>query len=230
MFGKKEKIEVDARQILLETAARLFAEHGFEAVSTRKLAQESKVNIAMIAYYFGSKEKLFQAIIEERLPKTREMLQGFLDSDMHPWEKFCAVIEAYIEKIFTNHAFTKLIYRELSLQQRPAHSERILEGIMNNWEIMYKILEEGQQKGIFRKDIDKTMTLTSTFGSIVQIVNTPCILAKAMNKTNDNEVFSADSKARLLTHLKQMLKSHLWINPNDSIYDPLSNMDFNPAY
>jgi AcrR family transcriptional regulator len=217
MFGRRQKVEIDARQTLLETAARLFAEHGFEAVSTRMLAKEAAVNIAMIAYYFGSKEKLYEAIIDERLPKTRELLQGFLESDLEPWAKFCAVIDAYIEKIFSNNAFAKLIYRELSLQQRPVHSEQILNGIMANWEIMYKIIEEGQQKGVFRTDIDKTMTLASTFGSIIQLVNTPCIAVKAMKLTDEKDVFSEETRMRLKAHLYQMLKSHLLVNPQATI-------------
>ena len=211
MFGRRQKVELDPRQTLMETAARLFAEHGFEAVSTRMLAKEADVNIAMIAYYFGSKEKLFEAIIDERLPKTREMLLGFLESDLSPWEKLDSALDAHIERIFSSSAFTKLIYRELSLQQRPAHSERILNGIMSNWAILYKIIEEGQQKGVFRTDIDVTMTLATTFGSIVQIVNTPHILAKAMDKTDPNEVLSEETKARFKVHLKQMIHAHLEI-------------------
>ena len=163
----------------------------------------------MIAYYFGSKEKLFEAIIDERLPKTREMLLGFLESNMHPWDKLYAVLDAHIERIFEGNAFTKLIYRELSLQQRPVHSERILDGIMANWAVMYKIVEEGQQKGVFRTDIDVTMTLATSFGSIVQIVNTPCILARAMQKTDENAALSEETKARLKVHLKQMIHSHI---------------------
>ncbi len=213
MFLKKTKIEVDARDALIQTAARLFAEHGFEAVSTRMLSKEAGVNIAMIAYYFGSKEKLFEAIIDERLPKSREMLLGFLESDLDPWNKLRSIIDAYIERIFSNNSFTKLIYRELSLQQRPAHNERILNGIMGNWEIMSKIIEDGQQKGVFRTDIDVVMTLNSIFGTIVQMVNTPSLSAKVLHKANENDVFDDDTKSRLKSHLDQMVKSHLLVNP-----------------
>jgi AcrR family transcriptional regulator len=212
MFLDKPKIEVDARATLIQTAARLFAEHGFEAVSTRMLSKEAGVNIAMIAYYFGSKEKLFEAIIDEKLPKSREMLLGFLESDLQTWEKLSAIIDSYIEKIFTDSSFTKLIYRELSLQQRPAHSERILNGIMGNWEIMSKIIAEGQQKGIFRTDIDTIMTLNSIFGTISQMVNTPCLSAKVLHKANENDVFDDETKIRLKAHLNQMVKSHLLVN------------------
>lgn len=212
MFGRRLKSEDDARGALMNTAAQLFAEHGFEAVSTRMLAKEAGVNIAMIAYYFGSKEKLFEAIIEERIPKTREMLLGFLESDLEPFEKLSAVVNAYVDKIFQTSSFSKLIYRELSLQQRPAHSEIILNNIMNNWGIIGKIIEQGQQKGIFRKDVDILMTLASTFGTIGHVVNTPCVLAKALNKTHDSDIFSEDVRTRVKNHLVQMLKSLLLIN------------------
>jgi AcrR family transcriptional regulator len=213
MFSRKPKIEVDAREALIQTASRLFAEHGFEAVSTRMLSKEAGVNIAMIAYYFGSKEKLFEAIVDERLPKSREMLLGFLESDLQPWEKLSAIINHYVEKIFNDSSFTKLIYRELSLQQRPAHRERILNGILENWEIMSKIIEEGQNKGVFRKDIDVIMTLNSIFGTISQMVNTPAISTKILQKANDNDVFDEETKIRLKSHLNQMVKSHLLVNP-----------------
>ena len=60
------KTIVDKRQQILDAAVELFAEHGFEATSTRMLAAHAGVNVAMINYYFGSKEKLFEALVEDR--------------------------------------------------------------------------------------------------------------------------------------------------------------------
>lgn len=211
MLIKKEKTDTDTRMLLLVTAAKLFGEHGFEAVSTRMLAKASAVNIAMIAYYFGSKEKLFEAIIEEYVPKTREVLLDILQQDVTPWKKFSLAIEVYVDKMFLNRSVAKMMYRELSLQQRPAHSDRIMDAIMRNWEVMNQIIVEGQNKGKFRKDIDVVMTMASTFGTILQIVNTPCIAARAMREANEIDVFSDENRLRVTTHLKQMMKAHLVI-------------------
>ena len=211
MLIKKEKTELDARLVLLQTAARLFAEHGFEAVSTRMLAKEANVNMAMIAYYFGSKEKLFEAIIDEHIPKTREALLNILHQNITSWEKFSMAMEVFVDKMFSNNAFSKLMYRELSLQQRPAHSERIMDAVMRNWQIMKEIIAEGQQNGTFRKDIDTVMTLASVFGTMLQIVNTPIIAARAMQEKEPNNVFSDANRLRLKTHLKQMMEAHLLV-------------------
>lgn len=52
----------DARQRLLHTALRLFAEHGFANTSTRELAEAAHVNVAAISYYFGDKAGLYRAV------------------------------------------------------------------------------------------------------------------------------------------------------------------------
>ena len=216
MLIKKEKTELDARLVLLQTAARLFAEHGFEAVSTRMLAKEAGVNMAMIAYYFGSKEKLFEAIIDEYIPKTREALLNIVQQNITSWEKFSMAMEVFVDKMFSNNTFSKLIYRELSLQQRPVHSERIMDAVMRNWQIMKEIIAEGQQNKTFRKDIDVVMTLASIFGTILQIVNTPIIAARAMQAEAQNDVFSDTNRLRLKTHLKQMMQAHLLVDNDEN--------------
>ncbi|WP_431212540.1 TetR family transcriptional regulator [Puia sp. P3] len=54
----------DKREHILTSAEKLFAEKGFDGTSVRDIAQLAGVNLAMISYYFGSKEKLLEALIE----------------------------------------------------------------------------------------------------------------------------------------------------------------------
>jgi AcrR family transcriptional regulator len=53
----------DKKQTILDTAEKLFAQYGYDPTSTREIAEKSGVNVAMISYYFGSKENLLKAII-----------------------------------------------------------------------------------------------------------------------------------------------------------------------
>lgn len=55
----------EARQKLLFAAVELFAEHGYDGASTREIAAAAKQNIAAISYYFGDKEGLYTAVLEE---------------------------------------------------------------------------------------------------------------------------------------------------------------------
>jgi AcrR family transcriptional regulator len=60
----------DTRTQLLDTGLRLFARQGFDAVSTRQLAQEAGVNIAAIAYHFGGKRELYRAVLTQLVNDT----------------------------------------------------------------------------------------------------------------------------------------------------------------
>ncbi len=55
----------DARRRLLDAGLELFAKDGFEGTSTRALAEKAGVNLPAIPYYFGSKEGLYRAIVDE---------------------------------------------------------------------------------------------------------------------------------------------------------------------
>jgi AcrR family transcriptional regulator len=56
---------IDARQRLLASGLRLFAEQGFEKTSVRAIAQDAQVNVGAIGYYFGDKEGLYRALFAE---------------------------------------------------------------------------------------------------------------------------------------------------------------------
>jgi AcrR family transcriptional regulator len=57
-------MEFTDKQIqIIDIAERLFAERGFDGTSVRDIADEAGINVAMISYYFGSKEKLMEACL-----------------------------------------------------------------------------------------------------------------------------------------------------------------------
>ena len=57
----------ETRQRIIETALRLFAEHGFRGVSVRDLSTAAQVNVAAINYHFGSKNKLYSEVLGDFL-------------------------------------------------------------------------------------------------------------------------------------------------------------------
>lgn len=54
----------DTRRLLIETAVRHFAQHGFEAASQRAIQRDAGVNPAAAHYHFGSKEAMYRAVID----------------------------------------------------------------------------------------------------------------------------------------------------------------------
>jgi AcrR family transcriptional regulator len=66
----------DTRDQILDTAERLFAERGIDAVSLRTLTTEAGVNLASVHYHFGSKEALVTEVFGRRVERlNRERLE-----------------------------------------------------------------------------------------------------------------------------------------------------------
>ena len=76
--GTQEK-EPKAR--IMETAIRLFAQKGFNAVGVRELAREAGVNLSMINYFYGSKKGLFRAILADFFDNYRKQVEANIVGD-----------------------------------------------------------------------------------------------------------------------------------------------------
>jgi AcrR family transcriptional regulator len=66
----------DTRRRILETALDLFAAQGYEGASTRQIADGAGVNLPAIQYYFGNKEGLYRAIIEDIVADTERHMSA----------------------------------------------------------------------------------------------------------------------------------------------------------
>jgi AcrR family transcriptional regulator len=69
----------DTRGQILAAARDTFAEHGFEAATVRGIAQRAGVDPAMIHHWFGTKEKLFQAVVDAPLDPRDALAEGAPD-------------------------------------------------------------------------------------------------------------------------------------------------------
>lgn len=63
--SKSQSSSEATRKRLLETGLEAFGERGFDAVSTRELADKAGANQAAIPYHFGGKEGLYMAVVED---------------------------------------------------------------------------------------------------------------------------------------------------------------------
>jgi AcrR family transcriptional regulator len=67
--------EEDTRTRILDTAERLFAERGIEAVSVRAILGEAGLNVALAHYHFGSRDGLIAELLRSRIsPLVKELL------------------------------------------------------------------------------------------------------------------------------------------------------------
>jgi AcrR family transcriptional regulator len=200
----------DKKAHIINHAVELFAEKGFEGASIRDLAARAGVNVAMVNYYFGSKEKLFEAMVEDRASYTRGLLDEIASNPGHSdLEKIELIIDSYIGKLFTNRKFHRVLHQEMMLSQRESLQDAIVEILYPNHVIIKNVLEHGMKKGTFRK-VDAPMVIATIIGSINQVLLSRKLCNKMMNKESAYVPYDdARFSKRLGDHLKQLVSAHL---------------------
>jgi len=64
-----------SRARILNTAGQLFAERGYNGVSTRELAKAANVNVSAIGYYFRGKKGLYRAVLQQLIEDTEPIFE-----------------------------------------------------------------------------------------------------------------------------------------------------------
>lgn len=209
-----EKDKTDKKDHILDVAERVFSEFGYDGSSTRLISSEANVNMAMLNYYFGSKEGLFIAIFERKINFFRSLIQNINeDESLSPWEKMELIIDKYIDRVVANSCFQKLINRELSFSRHADINEKISDILMTNVQEFKKVMTDGKSDGSFYEDADIDLCIATVFGTKNYIINNPGLTSRLLGKNVLDERFLEDElKPRIKIYLKRLLKSYLVIN------------------
>lgn len=107
----------DERQrLLIDTAAELFAEHSYEEISMRQIAQAAGISKSLLYHYFPSKTELFRAAVAQRAQELRDVIEPAAGGT--PLEQLSASIEAYLAWIDQNaRAWSKLLASAAALPE-----------------------------------------------------------------------------------------------------------------
>jgi AcrR family transcriptional regulator len=138
---------------ILEVAEKLFGEHGFDGTSIRDISKKANINIAMISYYFGSKELLLEALIKYKTSGIKEQLEGLSEEKLEPVAKINKLIELYINRINYNKGIYRIMHFELSSKKNSTIFDYFTDLKKANLKSLEQIIQEGQAKGVFRKEI-----------------------------------------------------------------------------
>ena len=108
-MAKKIKTDTDTTEEKIKEAARkVFMKKGYAATRTRDIAEEAGINLALLNYYFRSKEKLFNQVMKEKMQQFFGVLLPVLTD---PSTK----LEIKIELIVSNYIDTLTEHPDLPL-------------------------------------------------------------------------------------------------------------------
>ena len=199
MISKEENI--------LFSAEKIFAEKGFAGTSIREISKDAKVNVSMISYYFGSKEKLFEKIFEYRMNESLSFAKDILaNEEIDEWEKLNIVVTRYISRVKELKTFYLILQRE-QLTNKNKNISKILNESKTGFLTIYRqLLDSGLEKKIFTKDLRLEFLHSTISGTIFSAFNSlPIYKTFYSGDKNYEEQYYLDLNLHIQNTLKYLL-------------------------
>lgn len=143
----------DTREKILRAAIKVFARHGYEGARIERISSLAKSHDRMIYYYFGSKEKLFVAVLEEIYLQLNEAEKS-LDLSLDEPAIALTQIADFVWNYYLEHPELVWILNSENVSQgkHAKRSSNIREISNYALSVLETVLEQGKQKGVFRAE------------------------------------------------------------------------------
>ena len=179
---RKPKAPEANKASIVAAAIDEFAARGFKGASMDAIAARTHTTRALINYYFGSKEKLYIAVLEQVYAEIREA-EGKLDLDhLPPVEAVRRIVEFTYSYYVAHEGFVRLVVAENQARGRHLKKSRAMRTLNRPIiERLARVMARGRAEGLFRPDADPVevhksiaalgmfnVTNRYTFGAIFQ--------------------------------------------------------------
>lgn len=151
----RSRVGEESKRDILFAALKEFAEKGLKGARVDDIAAKTRTTKPMIYYHFGSKEKLYGAVIEEAYVRVREKEQGLHIDDLPPDQAMQRLVEVTFDHHAAHPDYVRLVCVEN--MERARHIGRRTSLVQRNAiaiETVRKLLERGERDGIFRPGLD----------------------------------------------------------------------------
>jgi AcrR family transcriptional regulator len=126
---KKKKSGESTEKRIVDAARKLFTEKGFHAIKTRDIAKEAGINLALLNYYFRSKEKLFELVVKENMTQFMQVIVEIVNDKKTSIDRKIEMLVAnYIDMLSINPDVPLFIMNHMkhNVQQRIKLREKVI--------------------------------------------------------------------------------------------------------
>lgn len=158
--------KIDAREKLIHYAKELFTVMPYEKVSTRMVANKAGVNVAMIRYYFGNKEGLFETMLRETMEPMQQRIKALVNESSQ--ENFLSIMRTYYHEMNKVPQFPRLIAQVMHMP--PSETQRkLLEKVISDVSqpMQDVIFDKLVDSGVLKPDADPLLCRVSYISLMV---------------------------------------------------------------
>ena len=152
---RKPKAPEANRARILAAAEDQFASRGYEGASMDAIAARTHTTRALINYYFGAKEKLYLAVLEQAYAGIRDAEAELELDDLPPAEAIRRVVEFTYNYYVSHPSYVRLVVAENQAKGRHLRKSKVMRTLNRPIiDLLARVIQRGQREGRFRRGVD----------------------------------------------------------------------------
>ncbi|MFD2595547.1 TetR/AcrR family transcriptional regulator [Sphingobacterium griseoflavum] len=200
-------MELNNKQLeIIAIAKALFAQNGFDATSVRDIAQRAQINVAMINYYFDSKENLLEVLIKHGIEAYKLDARKY-ETASDPFLRLAKMVEHYVDSKFSDLHLYQILTNEANSKKRASYATLFTALRRHNIERLREVVVYGVEKGVFRF-YDPVLLHTTMIGTFLNFKMNKSVMEEFIDIPKGMS-FEDYLKIELTKHLKYILKAIL---------------------
>ncbi len=160
-----EKNQSDKYQKIIQAATHVFASKGFYNSKVADIAKEADVADGTIYLYFKNKDDLLISIFESSIDGFIHSVETTIRDTKNPIEKLHQFIRLHLALVQDNQDIAQVLQIELR-QSSKFMKEYAATRFREYLDIVARIIEEGQQQELFKKELNPMILKRAIFGAI----------------------------------------------------------------
>ena len=180
-MGRSKKTN-DKRDRIMSAAITSFAQHGYHQATIADVAREAGVAAGTIYLYFKNKDDLLISIFEEKVQRFITEFQRQLSEEESAEIKLRKLVHLHLFEMQDHPDLAAVFQLELR-QSRHFMSAYPKADLKGYFDLIGKIIEEGQQQGLFRKDLYLSAVKKAFFGAMDETVTSWLLAGKNYDLT-----------------------------------------------
>jgi TetR/AcrR family transcriptional regulator len=149
ILGRRRARRAETRGAILAAAARIFAEAGLAGARTDAIAAAAGVNKALLYYYFESKQRLYEAVVEDHFSEFNRQALELLMSPGSPRVILLEYVKLHFDFIRARHRYASL-YQQLMIAGGKRLEHLVRKYFEPRTQAFGKLLDRGMRMGDFR--------------------------------------------------------------------------------
>jgi len=208
-MAKQKRDAVVTKAKILRESRTLFSKQGYDATTVDDIAKESRVNKALIYYYFKNKAGLYSEVMSGLFDAIYKEVTQAGENSKTIVEELEIFVKSYANYAYKNPYFPALLLRELS--DSGAHLSEIMFASMRRlFLLLSDILERGKEEKVFRESIPMVVHFM-IIGSINLMVTTEPLRKKALLLDGKIKTCSECSVDEVSTYVYETVKKSLLV-------------------